>query len=278
MFTLLIIFSLLLGAIMGSFLLVVSLRYNTGMSLQGRSQCFSCAKKLSWYELIPIFSYLVQQGRCRTCSSHIPAETLFAELIVAVTFGLIAVRGLLVGQEALVWTLPYLIGTFFLFVVFSVLSVIFFYDMRHKIIPDTLSFVFALIAVAGSFFFSFDSGVFIYTGFTLPSIIHVLSGVLVPLPFILIWIFSKGTLMGLGDPKLMVGIGLLLGLSQGFTAVFVSFWVGTLFVISVLLTEKVLSKKLFTAGKKSIMKQEIPFGPFLILGMLVSIVFNINVL
>ena len=84
--------------------------------------------------------------------------------------------------------------------------------------------------------------------------------------------------MGLGDPKLMVGIGFLVGFSQGFTAVFVSFWVGTLFILSLLLIEKVLSKKLFGSGKKSIMKQEIPFGPFLIVGALITIIFNISVL
>lgn len=278
MYTLLTLFSLALGAIMGSFLLVVALRYNTGLSLQGRSRCFSCSKKLSWYELVPILSYLVQRGRCRKCSSYIPAETLVAELLTAVVFVLISLRGVLVGQEMVVWTLPYLIGSFFLFAIFSLLIVIFFYDMHHKIIPDGLSLSFGILALASTFFFAMDSGVFMYTGFIIPSVYHILAGILVPLPFVLIWVFSKGRMMGLGDPKLMVGMGLLLGITQGFTAVFVSFWVGTLFVIALVTTEKVLSKKLFGPSKKSIMKQELPFGPFLILGTLITIVFNVNVL
>lgn len=278
MITTLTILSGILGAIMGSFLLVVALRYNTGMSLQGRSRCFSCGKKLNWYELIPLVSYFAQQGRCKKCSSEIPAETVFAELITAVVFILISLRGLLVGQELVMWTLPYLIGSLFLFVIFSILIVIFFYDMHHKIIPDDLSLSFGILALLSSFFFSIESGVFIYTGFGIPDSLHIFAGLLVPLPFVLIWLFSKGRMIGLGDPKLMIGMGLLLGLAQGFTAVFVSFWVGTLCVIAMLVTQKVLAKKLFATGKKSIMKQEVPFGPFLILGTLITIVFNINLL
>ena len=224
---------------MGSFLLVVSLRYNTGVSLQGRSRCFSCGKNLVWYELVPVLSYLFQRGRCRGCSSHISSETVFTELAMGITFALISVRGLFVGQELMIWSTPYLIGTFLLFALFSVLAVIFLYDLRHKIIPDMLSLAFGVLAFISMFFFGFDSDVFVYTGFALPTTLSVLAGILVPLPFALIWLFSKGRMMGLGDPKLMVGIGFLLGFSQGFTAVFVSFWVGTLFILSLLLIEKV---------------------------------------
>ena len=99
---------------------------------------------------------------------------------------------------------------------------------------------------------------------------------MVPLPFVLIWIFSKGRMIGLGDPKLMVGMGFLLGTSQGFTSVFVSFWIGSLIVISALVTQKVLSKKLFGSTKGGIMKKEVPFGPFLILGTLLTLIFNIQ--
>lgn len=271
-----ILFSMILGAIMGSFLLVVSLRYNTGKSLKGRSQCFSCRKNLQWFELIPVISFISQRGRCRSCSSAIPQETLIAEGLTALLFGLIAMRGLFVGLEDLIFTTPYLIATLFLFVVFSVLIVVFFYDIHHKIIPDSLSFSFGFLGLLSAFFLNSEMGTLVYQGFTVPSLSHLLGGILVPLPFVLIWVFSKGRMIGLGDPKLMVGMGFLFGLYQGITSVFVSFWIGSLVVISLIAIEKILSKKLFSNSKGGIMKQEIPFGPFLILGTLVTFLFNIN--
>ena len=271
-----IIMSLILGSIVGSFLLVVALRYNTGKSLQGRSECFSCKKTLSWYELIPIVSYLIQKGRCHSCSSLISLETLGAEILTSLVFGLIAARALFLDKADFIITTPYLLGTVFLFIVFSILIVIFFYDIHHKIIPDRLSFSFGALGFLSLFFFGLQEGVFVHMAWHLPGIWQILGGLLIPLPFVLIWIFSHGRMIGLGDPKLMVGMGFLFGSLQGITSVFVSFWIGTLFIIAMLLVQKVLHKKLFAGAKGGIMKQEVPFGPFLILGTLVTLVFNIN--
>ena len=267
--------SIILGFIMGSFLNVISLRYGTGKSLGGRSMCMSCGKTLSWYELIPVVSWLIQRGRCRSCSSKIPFELLGSELLAGIFFGLIAMRGLF--THSFVLNESYFVGTGYLFFIFSLLLIIFFYDIRHKIIPDKLSFIFALGSFISMFFFSIDNTIFFYQGFHLPSFWHVLAGIFVPLPFVLIWAFSKGKLMGLGDPKLMVGIGFLLGLSKGFTAIIISFWIGAIFVFALMVVEKILHKKLLRNGQKSIMKAEIPFAPFLILGTLITVIFNYNI-
>ena len=154
--------------------------------------------------------------------------------------------------------------------------IIFFYDIRHKIIPDKLSFLFALSSFVSLFFFSIDKGVFSYQGFHTPSLLHLFAGILIPLPFVLIWLFSKGKLMGLGDPKLMVGIGFLLGLSKGYTAIVISFWVGAIFVFALMVIQNIFHKKLLQNGQKGIMKAEIPFAPFLIIGTLITLVFNYN--
>ncbi len=271
-----IIVLILLGFILGSFLNVVSLRFNTGKSINGRSMCFSCGKKLKWYELIPVVSWLVQNGRCRSCSSNISVELLMSELVTGLFFGLIAIRGIFAFSFIL--DNSYFISTIYLLIIFSILIVILFYDLRHKIIPDSLSVAFAVITFVGMFFFAFKGGLFTFVGFNIPGIFNILGGIIIPIPFVLIWLLSKGKQMGLGDSKLMVGIGFLVGTSLGFSAIFISFWVATLFVIFLFIFNKIMNKKLVLAGENSIMKTEIPFAPFLIIGVLITIIFGINVL
>ena len=266
--------SIILGCIIGSFLNVVMLRFNTGKSLKGRSQCFSCSHTLCWYELVPVFSWLFQRGLCRHCSSKISKTYVIGELLTGGFFGLITSRALFFAGD--IYSSPYLVSTLFLFVLFSILLVILFYDIRHKIIPDSLSFAFGILSFTSLFFFSFQSSVFSFVGFQLPSLWAVLAGALVPLPFIILWIVSKGRWIGLGDPKLMVGMGFLFGMTRGFSSVFLAFWIGALFALGVLFTNKVLGKTLLRRGKKSIMKEEIPFAPFLILATLATLVFNFN--
>ncbi len=81
----------ILGLIIGSFLNVVIYRFNTGKSItKGRSICMSCNKNLRWYELIPIFSFLIQSGKCRRCASKISSQYPIVEFITGLTFVLLA--------------------------------------------------------------------------------------------------------------------------------------------------------------------------------------------
>jgi len=269
--------SLILGLIVGSFLNVVALRFNTGKSLGGRSGCFSCGHQLTWYELIPAVSWLVQGGRCRKCSSKISPTYILGEITSGLFFALIAVRGFIVGANfEQLFNINYLISTLFLWLVFSILLIILFYDIRHKIIPNELSFAFGILACISLFFFGFDDGVYTLIGNVVPSFDHLIAGILVPLPFVLMWMVSKGQWIGLGDPKLMIGMGLFFGLSQGISAVFLSFWIGAFFALSLVLVNFIFKKSLLRSAKTSIMKQEIPFAPFMIVATLVTLVANLN--
>lgn len=149
--------------------------------------------------------------------------------------------------------------------IFCLLIVISVYDLRHKIIPDKLVFIFIIISFLSIFVNPYPFG----SIFALPSWIALISGPLLALPFVLLWYFSKGRLMGLGDGKLVLGIGWMLGLSQGFFAVILAFWIGAIVSLSLM----ILSKN----KKKMNMKTEIPFAPFLIIGLLVTFFFNFDI-
>lgn len=277
MFYFILISSLFLGLIVGSFLNVVALRFNTGKSLGGRSGCFSCGNQLSWYELFPAFSWIIQKGRCRKCSSRISPTYILGELTTGIFFGLVAVRGFLVGMNFdQIFNTAYLGATLFLWILFSILMVILFYDIRHKIIPNELSFIFGLLSFGSLFFFGFSADVYTFIGFNIPTLSFFLGGIVVPLPFILLWIISKGRWIGLGDPKLMVGMGFLFGVSQGFSSVFLSFWIGALFAFCIAIINFIFKKRLLRSAKASIMKEEMPFAPFLILATLIIIISNLN--
>ncbi len=224
-YTLFAVYSALFGAIMGSFLHVVSLRFHTGKSLRGRSHCLSCGTQLRWYELIPLVSWIIQKGRCRHCGAKIPLDVFIAELLSSLLFLSIALRSYFAAGETDL-SLSYVLSTLYLFLVSSLFLIVFFYDARHKIIPDEFSVALAVLTLVGAFFFGFEGRIYTFLGFHIPHTLDLLAGILIPLPFALIWLLSRGILMGLGDPKLMVSIGFLLGLRRGWSAVFLAFWLG----------------------------------------------------
>ena len=255
------IFVFLLGTIIGSFLNVVIFRFNTGRTIvTGRSICMTCNRNLRWYELIPVFSFLIQSGKCRRCASKISHQYPFVEFITGLIFAFIAYKFIPVIYVSY-WMYVFLVVLYTF--IFSLLIVISVYDLRHKIIPDKLVYLFIII----SFFSIFIN----YTGFgsvfTLPSFNGLIAGPLLAIPFVLLWVFSKGRLMGLGDGKLILGIGWMLGLASGLCAIILSFWIGTIVSVTIL----------FLSKKKINMKTEIPFAPFLIISTLITFLFGLDI-
>lgn len=261
------IFIFLLGTIIGSFLNVVIYRFNTGRTIvKGRSICMTCNRDLRWYELIPVFSFLIQSGKCRRCASRISHQYPLVEFLTGLVFALVAFKFLSVLYFSY-WTFIFLV-VFFVFI-FSLLIVISVYDLRHKIIPDKLVFVFILI----SFFSIFINGSGFGPLFALPTLSGLIAGPVLALPFVLLWMLSKGRLMGLGDGKLILGIGWMLGLSSGVFSLILSFWIGTIVSLLLILLSKNLSDG--KVGKMG-MKTEIPFAPFLIISALFTFLFGFN--
>ncbi len=236
MHTLFIIFGGILGLIVGSFLNVVILRMNTGKGLGGRSMCLSCNKTLHWYELIPVVSFLIQKGRCTKCHSKISWQYTIVELVTALLFA------------SVIWNINGPIHSILWLIAVSLGMVIAVYDIHHRLIP-----VKPLIALAG---------VSVFLGF------HILGAIIVTLPFLALWFISLGKWIGFGDIELMAIMGLALGISGGFSAVILGFWIACLVILPIALY---LKRK----GKKY--NPEIPFGPFLLLGMFLVGVWGMNI-
>lgn len=261
MYLLIFLFVFALGTIIGSFLNVVIFRFNTGRTItKGRSMCMTCSKTLRWYELIPLFSFLIQSGKCRRCAAKISHQYPLVEFITGVIFALITFKFLPILFYSF-WS--YFFAVIFFALIFSLLIVISVYDLRHKIIPDRLVFVFIFLSFISIFINYSGIGSF----FVIPEFLTILSGPILAAPFALLWMFSKGRLMGLGDAKLILGIGWLFGLAPALCAIILSFWIGTIVSLIAMLFTK----------KKMNMKTEIPFAPFIIIGAFITFLFNLDI-
>lgn len=229
-----------LGAIVGSFLNVVILRLRSGVSfVRGSSQCLACVARLRWFELIPIFSFLMQRGRCMSCRVKLSYQYPLVELSTAIMFMVVLER-----SGALAWPTVHALVLFLLALVFwSVALVIAGYDARHKIIPDELSLI---LGGAGLVVAFLDP--------TSPFALSIASGLGGAAFFAGLWAVSKGKWMGLGDAKLAFGLGTFLGWPLVILGNLFGFWIGAIWGIFFLLT-----------GAYS-RKSELPFGPFLIFG------------
>lgn len=238
-------FVFIFGSIVGSFLNVVILRYNTGRSVvTGRSACFSCGKTLGWLNMIPIFSFLIQRGKCGDCNSKISWQYPIVELITAIL------------STSLYLKFGFTLDLLFYSIIFAILVVISVYDLRHKIIPD--GFVYLLITIA-----------FLRLGYTYLyispelAVSSFLGGISMSAFLGSFWLFSGGRWMGLGDAKLVLGLGWLsANLCYGVTAMIYSFWLGAIIGVAINLFLKRI--------------KEVPFAPFLIAGFMIVFFFNFN--
>ncbi len=250
----------LFGLIIGSFLNVVICRMNTARSLGGRSACMSCQNQLCWYELVPLFSFMGLKGRCRVCKSKISLQYPLVELVSGIIFVSVFYK---LQNIFFIDIFTFSVTYLYYVVMFGILLVIVVYDIKHKIIPDNLSLMFGSLAFIGMFFIDCNSLSSFY--FHTPSILQLLSGVFVALPFFLLWLVSRGAWMGLGDAKLALGLGWFLGLSVALSALALSFWIGTVIGLGLI----------FFKGYR--MKSEIPFAPYLALGTFLAFIFQLNI-
>jgi len=266
-------FVFIFGSLIGSFLNVVILRYNTGKNILGlkeRSQCFSCGKELRWYELVPVVSFLVLRGRCSVCKSLISWQYPLVEIATGLLF-----VGIFLKHHETISVLS-LLHT----IIWAILVVITVYDIRHKIIPDGLVYGFVALSLLSTFLFPSEAG-----GSFLGALV---SGISFFAFFAALWFFSKGRWLGFGDAKLVLGVGFLLGSVHGLSALTLAFWIGAavgiffLFLRKILLLASLKSKVVQSGGLRGrllnlTIKSEVPFAPFIIFGTLVVYFWQIDI-
>ena len=243
-----------LGLIIGSFLNVLILRHGV-RALGGRSACVSCGHVIPWLDLIPVWSWLALRGRCRFCSARISIQYPLVEGATAALFVLIGVSTVALPLKVL--ALPVAA----LFVAIAV------YDLYYTIIPDAWAYACAALSLAAALIALWgteDPYAFLSAFF---------AGPLAAAPLFALWLVSGGKWMGLGDAKLALSIGWLLGPLWGFYAVFFAFIIGAVVSVPLLFfsserwrgREKFIKPSLWSLSPAGFtMQSEVPFGPFLI--------------
>ncbi|MCL5733967.1 MAG: prepilin peptidase, partial [Patescibacteria group bacterium] len=226
----------------------------------GRSRCPYCHTTLKWYELIPLFSYCWQMGRCNHCRKRLsfgyPAVELISGLIMIII-------PLSLGRlfSFYPYSLPLAISWTVFFFILLLISII---DFRLNIIPDELNLLLALnglvIAFLASRFFTNLNGSLIGAyapifGFHDNIIINRAAALIFALIFFggLVY-FGKGRVMGLGDLKLALGLALAFG------------WPGILLLTALAFVIGSIVGLILIFTKKKTMKNYLPLAPFLAIG------------
>ena len=247
-----------LGIAIGSFLNVGIDRLPVGKSLvYPPSHCDVCQHPLSPKDLIPVFSYLWLRGRCRYCRAPIPHRSLWVEVLSGFLFALTYWHFGLSVQFAI---------TAFYSCIFLL---ILFIDWEHKLILNKVTYPAALatLIILAIDFFLPDVGLFGNLIFLPePRILSgVIGGTIGFVFFLITWlIYPKG--MGFGDIKMAGLIGLVTGFPLVIIALFIGIFIGGLTAIILLL---------FKIKKR---KEAIPFGPFLALGPIATLLWGSDIL
>lgn len=236
------------GLIIGSFLNVCIYRIprNESIAWPG-SHCPTCSHNLKWYDNIPLVSYLVLKGKCRYCNTNISAQYPLVESLNAYVY--------------IIMYMKFGFGLDFIFysLISSILVSIIFIDLKEMIIPDSLVLCILVLSIIHKTVNHLLYGIS-------PEIINSILGLLLAGGlFLAIVILSRGG-MGGGDVTLTGALGFVLGVKYIVLNIFLSFVLGAIISI-VLLAAKIKTRK-----------DPIPFGPFIVLGFFITVLWGQDII
>ena len=239
------IFMFIMGTIFGSFYNVVGYRLPKGESIVfPPSHCPKCNHKLTFFELIPILSYVFQKGKCKKCHQKI---SLFYPIFEALT-------GILFVLSYLSYGLSYeliIVLTFISMMIIIVVS-----DYNYLIIPDSVLIIFGILLLIE---------ILLINGLN-AALLALLDGILAFITMFLLkklgdFIFKKES-MGGGDIKLLFLFGMVLSYPIAILSIFVGSLIGLPIALLILYKKK---------------DHVIPFGPFLAAGATLLLLLNIDI-
>jgi len=239
------IIAFIFGNTIGSFLSVFIYRhYNKKPGIiAGRSHCPNCRKKLQPRDMIPLFSYIINKGKCRFCKKKIGSHYFYLELLTGFIFALwtIVIPFYTTFETSLVLEFTLMI------VLSTLLMAIFFYDLKYQEIPDILNIPAIVLALFSAFVLQSPSWSSI--GIATAIILVFFGGQI---------LLSHGKWLGIGDLILGALMAILLGWQNLLLALGLAYVIGAIYATTLIITKKANSKS------------QIAFGPFLVTGTFIA--------
>lgn len=274
----------MLGACIGSFIEVILQReaHHDHSWLTGRSRCDACRAKIAWYDNIPLVSYWILGGKCRSCQSDIAAQNWWMEVIFGAIFGF---WGWFCGRPLinLIFTnLSYdhtsydraffvnlIVASCYLLILIC-LGVISIIDWRKKIIPNSLLIAILIFGVMIVIFdwqspdllSSFSLGISSFSIFLWRLLTAGITGAIFYLVHLLTLHLYQQDAFGLGDVKFLSLSAFFLGWPAILWLIVIGFGMGSIFGLAQVLI------------KKAKLRSQIPLGPFLCLGLVLAFMFS----
>lgn len=230
-----------LGLIIGSFISAVTWRLKSGESItRGRSMCPNCKHKLGPLDLIPLLSWLTLRGKCRYCGKAYGSHYVLVEVGTAILFALSGVFLQLGAVLMVLWLL-----------ILTCLMILALYDAQWYELPNKVMHPTIVLAF-----------IYFVLQFKAPeSLYQLLTAAVAATVFYAAWWLSNGRLMGGADSKLVLAMGLILAPQQLGLALAIGFMLGG------------VGAAVLLVGKKKGMSDQIPFGPYLIAGLVIAQLF-----
>jgi len=236
----------ILGLVFGSFYNVVGLRLSKGESIvKPKSHCTACNHELKVLDLVPVLSYIFLRGRCRYCKSKISGVYIITEIITGLLFAL--------SYYVFGFSYDFIIAI----LLSSLFSIICVSDFNFYIIPDEVNFIFPIFIFIVNVFRLGIINALIYLGYALIMFVFM---------YLLMlfgnYAFKKESLGG-GDIKLMISIGQILPIASSMFSLFLS-------------AALALPLSMFMLVKNK--NKTVPFGPFLVVGVLITFMLKLNII
>lgn len=248
--SIILIFVFLFGLIIGSFLNCLIWRLHQHEGMLNRSYCPKCKKQIAWYDNIPVLSFMMLRGKCRHCGKAILWQYPAVELVT----GLLFVLAFYLNYELRITNYELIIKLLRDFFLISVMIVVFIYDLRWYMILDIVTLPACFVMLIFN----------LILGFNLWNLL--ISGIIGGSFFLIQFVISKGKWIGGGDIRLGLLIGLSLGWPGVLVAIIISYFIGSIIGVGLIL-----------AGKKK-WGSEVPLGVFLALGAIITLFWQEQIL